>query len=87
MVPYALVSMYGPPDEDMLEESYNTLYACHYQGTSDLKIIKASSILSVISMQPLPKLPGDPENLWFVIEKSGLDDTELHGYFNIDETL
>ena len=79
--------MYSPPDEDMLEESYNTLYACYYQGTSDLKIIKASSILSVILMQPLPKLPGDPENLWFVIEKSGLDDTELHRYFNIDETL
>ena len=34
-------------------------------------------------MQPLPKLvPGEEEvgDLWFVVEKSGLDDTELTGY-------
>jgi hypothetical protein len=31
-------------------------------------------------MQPLPCKPNDPENLWFVVEKSGLDDTELTGY-------
>lgn len=28
MVMYALVSTYGPPDADMLEDSYGTLHAC-----------------------------------------------------------
>ena len=31
-------------------------------------------------MQPLPRLPEDPEDLWFVVEKSGLDGTEVSGY-------
>jgi hypothetical protein len=32
-------------------------------------------------MQPLPRKPSDPiEDMWFVVEKSGLDDTELTGY-------
>jgi hypothetical protein len=30
-------------------------------------------------MQPLPTLPEEPENLWFVIEKMGLDDAQLSG--------
>jgi hypothetical protein len=76
LVPYALVSMYGPPDFDMLEDSHHTLHACPYQGDTALKIVHVSSIMSVISMQPLPRLPGDAENLWFVVEKSGLDDIE-----------
>ena len=82
LVPYALVSMYGPPDLHMLEDSYHTLHACPYQGDIALKIIPVSSILSVVSMQPLPRLPGDAENLWFVVEKSGLDDTEPMEHFN-----
>jgi len=43
------------------------------------------SILSVVSMQPLPKVDGDPEGLFFVVEKSGLDDVELTGYTNLQE--
>lgn len=33
-----------------------------------------------VRTQPLPQRVGDPENLWFVVEKSGLDDTEMTGY-------
>jgi len=47
---------------------------------TDLCIVELSSILSVVSMQPLPRLEDDPEDLWFVAEKSGLDDVELTGY-------
>jgi hypothetical protein len=48
--------------------------------------VRVSTILSVVSMQPLPRRVGDPENLWFVVEKSGLDDTELTGYVdNMDD--
>lgn len=31
-------------------------------------------------MQPLPQLDGYLENLWFVVEKSGLEDAQLFGY-------
>jgi len=82
LVPYALVSVYGPPNEDFLEDSFHSLWACTYNGDSNLRIIEISSIISVVSMQPLPKLSGEEGlgDLWFVVEKSGLDDTELTGY-------
>lgn len=80
---YALISLYGPPDADMLEDSYHTLWACTYNGDDSLEVIPVSEIISVVSMQPLPPKAGDPENLWFVVEKSGLDDIEVTGY--VDE--
>ena len=79
-IPYALVSLYGPPNAEMLEQSFRTLWACTYSGLNNLLVIPISSIITIISMQPLPRLPEDPEDLWFVIEKSGLDDTEISGY-------
>jgi hypothetical protein len=77
---YAVISQYSPPDEDILEDSYHTLWVCSYAGDQNLKVIPTSTILSVISMQPLPRKDGDAENLWFVVEKSGLDDMDLTGY-------
>ncbi|KJA14867.1 hypothetical protein HYPSUDRAFT_149831 [Hypholoma sublateritium FD-334 SS-4] len=77
---YALISQYGPPDADMLEDSYQQLWACEYRGDQELKVISISDIVSVVSMQPLPPMDGEPGNLWFVVEKSGLDDIILTGY-------
>lgn len=79
---YALISMYGFSDADMHKESYNTLLACAYQGDASLQVIEVSSNLSMVSMQLLPWQPEDKEDLWFIVEKSGLDDTEPSGYFN-----
>jgi len=84
-MPYALISMYGAPDADLLEDSSHALWACEYQGDANLKVINISSILSVVSMQPLPKLSSDEfggKKMVFVIEKSGLEDTELTGYID-----
>lgn len=64
----------------MLEQSAHTLVACPYRSLNNLVVIPTSDIVSVISMQPLPRWDGDPENLWFVVEKLGLEDTELTGY-------
>ena len=57
------------------------LCACSYLG-DDQQIIWTTAILSVISMQPLPTKADDVrlDNLWFVVEKSGMEDTELTGY-------
>ena len=80
---YALVSLYGPPDPDLLSDSPNCLWACTYSGMDNLLVIAAKSILSVVSMQPLPKVDGDPDGLFFVVEKSGLDNVELTGYMDV----
>ena len=45
-----------------------------------LRCLPVAGIVSIVSMQPLPRRPEDPENLWFVVEKSGLDDVQLIGY-------
>jgi len=78
----ALVSLYGLPNEELLEASFNTLRACEYKGQNDLQVIPLSSIITVVSMQPLPCLINDPENLWYVIEKSGLDDINQNFFDN-----
>ena len=79
--PYALVYLYGPPDADLLEDSSHTLWACEYLPTN-IQVVEVTDITAVISMQPLPKAPGDDpaKDLLFVVEKSGLEDTELTGY-------
>ena len=73
----AMVSLYSLPNEAMLRESSGALYACSYLGQNDLCIISLSDILSVVSMQPLPPHPLDPPNLWFLVEKTGLDMMEI----------
>lgn len=80
LVPRALVSVYSRPIQELLEESFNELWACDYKGTDNLQVIETSCILSVVSLQPLPPLPGEPDNRWFVTQKSGLDDVQLTGY-------
>jgi len=71
---YALVSVYSHPIQRLLNELSQTLWACHYCGDNDLWVINLSSIVSCVSMQPLPRLPTDPYGLWFVVEKLGLED-------------
>lgn len=77
--PYAVVSVYSQPVQSILEDSSNTLWACHYTGVDNLQVIHTSTITACVSMQPLPLLPTDPVGLWFVLEKSGLEDVQLTG--------
>lgn len=79
-VPYAVVSVYSCPIQSILDKSCHTLWACHYTGVDNLRVIKVSSITACVSMQPLPPLPTDPDELWFVLEKSGLEDVQLTGF-------
>lgn len=75
---FALVSVYGPPDADLLFQSSNTLIACE-KRPSHYQVVDVSSIVSVVSMQPLPRHANDTRDLFFVVEKSGLEDAELTG--------
>ena len=76
-----LISLYSPPDADLLEESYHTLWVSKFTRNGSLKIITVDSIISVVSMQPYPtQLQEEADCRWFVVEKSGLDDMSLADY-------
>ena len=73
----ALISVYSCPVQALLIESLNTLWACQYMGVDNLQVIPLSSILTYVSIQPLPPLHDNLPGLWFVLEKSGLEDAQL----------
>ncbi|KAH9051261.1 hypothetical protein EDB87DRAFT_1551082, partial [Lactarius vividus] len=50
--PYALVSVYSPPVQELLVESSNTLWACRYRGSEDLRVVDLSNITACVLMQP-----------------------------------
>jgi hypothetical protein len=56
---HALVSVYGPPDRDLLEDSYHTLHA--FSRRAELTIVAITSIISVVSIQPLPEFVNNEE--------------------------
>ena len=76
----AVVSTYSPPDPVLLHHSYNTVWACQYQGEENLQVIDVHSIISVVAMLPLPARAG----WYFVGEKLGLEVTGLGGFADID---
>jgi hypothetical protein len=73
---FALVSLYSPPNEYLLEQSHTTLAVCRYHGDRALKVIDAKSILSVIAMVPFPFSLDGHSDQYFLIEKMGLDIVE-----------
>lgn len=80
-LPYALVSVYSRPVQEILDESSNTLWACRNCGDNGLRVVDLMSITACVSMQPLPRVPTDPDGtFWFVVEKSGLEDAQLTGF-------
>jgi hypothetical protein len=50
---YALVSIWSEPDMVMLQESLNTVYSCVYMDQTDLLVIDAKTISSVVAMVPI----------------------------------
>jgi hypothetical protein len=73
--------MYSRPIQELVVESSNTLWACRYHGNDNLRLIDLSCIMACVSMQPLPPTSSDTyRGLWFVVEKSGLEDAQLTGF-------
>jgi hypothetical protein len=76
----ALVSVYGPPDQQILTESSNALWACEYTGHDALEVFPVTWIKSCVAMPPLKK----PADRWFfVCEKMGLAVASMGG--NVEE--
>ncbi|KAJ3791786.1 hypothetical protein GGU11DRAFT_694253, partial [Lentinula aff. detonsa] len=80
LIGYAMVSLYSRPDPVLLRDSYDALWACEYLGADNLHIVRIKDIRSVVSMQPLPALPDEPEGQWFVVQKPGIDEPILTGH-------
>ena len=74
---FALVSLYSPPDEHILNFTNNTLAVCMYRGERALLVIDAKDIQSVVAMVPFPFLLDGRDNQYFVVEKIGLDVIEV----------
>jgi hypothetical protein len=88
----ALVSMFSPPDEELLEESHRAAYICHYAtgGEAALKVVDVKSITSVVSMVPdyQVTLQGDiiiPENQYSLVDAPLLKLASLWGTLSDDD--
>ena len=75
--PFALVSLFSPPNQYILESTQTTLAVCRYYGDRALVIIDAKSILSVVAMIPFPFLVDGYAEQFFMVEQIGLDVIEV----------
>jgi hypothetical protein len=62
------------------EDSCHTLHVFSQWDSRVNDLSPSVRLISVVSVQPLPKLVNNEEQRYFVIEKSGIDDNELTGY-------
>ncbi|KAF8149993.1 hypothetical protein B0H34DRAFT_757239 [Crassisporium funariophilum] len=77
----AMISVFGPPDAQLLQESSGSLIVCNYQGFEELKVIAVQQILSCVAMVPFGS---PPDGRYFVCEKMGLEMAFLGRYNNED---
>lgn len=78
---FALVSLYGAPDAELLERSTGTVWSCEYRGEGGLKVIPAKLIASVVAMVPLQA------GCFYVVEKLGLEVACMGGAEDDEEDL
>ncbi|KAG2068877.1 hypothetical protein BDR04DRAFT_1129079 [Suillus decipiens] len=69
-----LISEYGPPHADLLQSSFQTVFACD----TSLKLVEVSVIHSVVAMVP-HKFPRIDGTLFYMIECPGLDVLKMGG--------
>ena len=49
---FAMVSLYGPPNEELLTLSYKTVYSCSYLGQGNLRVVEVTAIQSAVAVIP-----------------------------------
>jgi hypothetical protein len=79
----AVVSCYSPPHRGLLEQSYNMLLSCTYNGDNTVDVIDMESIKAVVAMVPHQPFHGEMVQQYFVVEKHGLDVAILGGNVEI----
>ncbi|KAG1729175.1 hypothetical protein EDD22DRAFT_146480 [Suillus occidentalis] len=69
---FALVSEFSQPHPELLEQSFQTVFACRHHGDNSLRLIEVSTIQAVVAMVP-HQFPGIDGTLFYLIERPGLD--------------
>jgi len=69
----ALVSMFSPPDQEILELSSHAAYICHHGGTEALTVVDVKAITAVVFMVPDYQVTAEgeiiiPENRFSLVE-------------------
>jgi hypothetical protein len=75
---FALVSEFSPPHPGLLEDSFQTVFACSYHADASLRLVEAHTIQSVVAMVP-HRFPGIDGTLFYLIERPGLDVLTIGG--------
>ncbi|KAF8581056.1 hypothetical protein K439DRAFT_1619360 [Ramaria rubella] len=76
----AVVLLYSRPDEELLWDSFFTLYSItQLPQEVGLRVVEVQSILAVVSMQPHEHYLEQGERCFFVWEKFGLEISILNG--------
>jgi hypothetical protein len=81
-----MVSVYSPPDQNLLKKSFQTVYICTYEGETSLQVIEVvNTIESLVAMVPNFRVQPDgeivePENEFFLVERPSLEVARFFGF-------
>jgi hypothetical protein len=86
----ALVSMFSPPDQEVLELSQHAAYICCYEDLAGFRVMDVKAITAVVSMVPDYEVTteGDiiiPENRFSLVEAPFLKLATLCGTLGEDD--
>ena len=86
----ALVSMFSPPDQELLELSHGAIYICRSGGVDALTVVDVKLITAVVSMVPdyQVTVKGEiviPENRFSLVEQPFLKLAVLCGTMGEDD--
>jgi hypothetical protein len=86
----ALVSVFSPPDQELLKLSHNAVYICHGGGIDSLMVVDVKAITVVVSMVPDFQVTAEgeifiPENRFSLVEQSFLKLAVLCGTTGKDD--
>ena len=82
--PVALLSLYGPPHQQLLEASSGTYWTAQHLHDSDIRVVDVKAINAVVMMAPDPRYPecfqdGTQTDRWYLMEKPGLKLSQMMG--------
>ena len=85
-----LVSMFSPPDQDLLKLSQRAVYICHHGEPCDLTVMDIKAIKAVVAMVPdfQVTVDGDviiPKNTYSLVESPFLRLAALYGAHGEDD--
>jgi hypothetical protein len=86
----ALVSVFSPPDQELLDLSHHAVYICHSGGMDALTVVDVKAITAVVSMVPDFQVTAEgeiiiPDNRFSLVEALFLKLAALCGALGEDD--